>query len=106
MITIVLSLVLDRGIEHLQIVVDSKLVFSWLDGSSGNGNLNLCGTVARAIKLKTFLHEITFHHVRRELNQTADRLSKQACGRLVASLLEMTFVKGNEEGLPSWQISV
>ena len=93
MITILMSLALDRRVRHLQIVGDSKLIFSWLDGSLAYRNLNLCGTAARAIKMKTSFHDITFHHVMRQINQSADSLSKQACDRPVASLLEMRFMR-------------
>ena len=93
MITILMSLALDWQVRNLQIVGDSKLIFSWLDGSLANSNLNLCGTIAREIEMKTSFHEIAFHHVMREINQSADSLSKQACDRPVASLLEMRFMR-------------
>ena len=93
MITILMSLSLDRQVRHLQIVGDSKLIFSWLDGSLAYRNLNLCGTTAREIKMNTSFHEIAFHHVMREINQTTGILSKRACDIPVTSLLEMRFVR-------------
>ena len=93
MIAILMSLALDRRDRHLHILGDSKLIFSWLDGSLADRNLNLCGTAARAIKMKTSFHEIAFHHVMREINQTTDSLSNQACDKPFTSLMEMRFMR-------------
>jgi hypothetical protein len=100
-----MSLALEKGIRDLYIVGDSKLVISWLDGSLMNRYLNLNEAVSQALDLKS-LSQHVFPSCAEGLNQTANGLSKQTCGRPVGTLMKTRFLDGILEGLPPWQITV
>ena len=68
----------DHGHRDVQIRADSELLVKQMRGEYKIKNPGLQPLAARARLLMTQLGNVTFEHVRRELNKEADRLSNIA----------------------------
>jgi ribonuclease HI len=77
----------ERGISKLHIFGDSKLVVNWINGQMWNLSLGLRDLIHEE-ELPRFDY-FTCMHIFRELNATADVMSKQVMSAQV-SLLEIT----------------
>jgi probable phosphoglycerate mutase len=65
----------ENGRSHVEIVADSELLVKQMRGEYRVKHPGLQPLVARARLLAAQLDDVTFRHVRRELNKEADRLS-------------------------------
>jgi dinuclear metal center YbgI/SA1388 family protein len=73
-----LELALDRGIERLDVFLDSELVVRQVNGQYKVKDAGLKPLHAQACQLLSRFHEIDVRHVRREQNAEADRLVNEA----------------------------
>ena len=74
----ILHLANSMGIDAIQIVGDSRIIVDWFRGSLHLETLALTHWMERIMQLKTHFSVVNIQHVYRELNATADRLSKLA----------------------------
>ncbi len=73
-----LELALDRGVERLDVFVDSELVVRQVNGQYKVKDAGLKPLHAQACLLLSRFHEVDVKHVRREQNAEADRLVNEA----------------------------
>jgi len=73
-----LELALDRGIERLDVFLDSELVVRQVNGQYKVKDAGLKPLHAQACQLLSRFHEVDVKHVRREQNAEADRLVNEA----------------------------
>jgi ribonuclease HI len=73
-----LELALDRGVERLDVFLDSELVVRQVNGQYKVKDAGLKPLHAQACQLLSRFHEIDVKHVRREQNAEADRLVNEA----------------------------
>ena len=73
-----LELALDRGVERLDVFLDSELVVRQVNGRSKVKDAGLKPLHAQACQLLSRFHEVDVKHVRREQNAEADRLVNEA----------------------------
>src|SRR5450759_2006627 len=73
-----LELALDRGVERLDVFLDSELVVRQVNGQYKVKDAGLKPLHAQACQLLSRFHEIEVKHVRREQNAEADRLVNEA----------------------------
>jgi dinuclear metal center YbgI/SA1388 family protein len=73
-----LELALDRGVERLDVFLDSELVVRQVNGQYKVKDAGLKPLHAQACLLLSRFHEVDVKHVRREQNAEADRLVNQA----------------------------
>ena len=73
-----LELALDRGIERLDVFLDSELVVRQVNGEYKVKDAGLKPLHAQACQLLSRFHEVDVKHVRREQNAEADRLVNEA----------------------------
>jgi predicted transcriptional regulator len=81
-------------------------VVQWIRGSRRQRSIGLFGSFQHSEDLKSRFTEVHFHHIYRENNQEADLLSKQACSRVLDSLVMRSRRDGDEEILPSIMIAL
>lgn len=72
-----LELALERGVTHIDVLMDSELVVAQMKGEWKIKNDRLRALAVRARSLLDRFEEGTIRHVRRELNADADRLANQ-----------------------------
>jgi ribonuclease HI len=65
-------------IPKIQLMGDSKVIIDWLNQKGNLNAIDIEGWKHRTKVLTTIFQEINFHHIFREYNKEADRLSKQA----------------------------
>ncbi len=73
-----LELALDRGVERLDVFLDSELVVRQVSGKYKVKDAGLKPLHAQACQLLSRFHEVDVKHVRREQNAEADRLVNEA----------------------------
>jgi len=73
-----LELALDRGVEHLDVFLDSELVVRQVNGQYKVKDAGLKPLHAQACQLLSRFPEVNVKHVRREQNAEADRLVNEA----------------------------
>ena len=73
-----LELALDRGVERLDVFLDSELVVRQVNGQYKVKDAGLKPLHAQACQLLSRFHEVDVKHVRREQNAEADRLVNEA----------------------------
>jgi dinuclear metal center YbgI/SA1388 family protein len=73
-----LELALDRGVERLDVFLDSELVVRQVNGRYKVKDAGLKPLHAQACQLLSRFHEVEVKHVRREQNAEADRLANEA----------------------------
>ncbi len=73
-----LELALDRGVERLDVFLDSELVVRQVNGRYKVKDAGLKPLHAQACLLLSRFHEVDVKHVRREQNAEADRLVNEA----------------------------
>jgi len=73
-----LDLALDRGVERLDVFMDSELVVRQVNGQYKVKDAGLKPLHAQACLLLSRFHEVDVKHVRREQNAEADRLVNEA----------------------------
>ena len=73
-----LEVALDRGIERLDVFLDSELVVRQVNGQYKVKDAGLKPLHAQACLLLSKFHEVDVRHVRREQNSAADALVNQA----------------------------
>src|SRR5450830_1920837 len=73
-----LELALDRGVERLDVFMDSELVVRQVNGKYKVKDAGLKPLHAQACLLLSRFHEVDVKHVRREQNAEADRLVNEA----------------------------
>jgi len=73
-----LELALDRGVERLDVFMDSELVVRQVNGKYKVKDAGLKPLHAQACLLLSRFHEVELKHVRREQNAEADRLVNEA----------------------------
>jgi ribonuclease HI len=73
-----LELALDRGVERLDVFLDSELVVRQVNGRYKVKDAGLKPLHAQACRLLSRFHEVDVKHVRREQNAEADRLVNEA----------------------------
>ena len=73
-----LELALDRGVERLDVFLDSELVVRQVNGQYKVKDAGLKPLHAQACQLLSRFHEVDVKHVRREQNAEADRLVDEA----------------------------
>ena len=73
-----LELALDRGVERLDVFLDSELVVRQVNGQYKVKDAGLKPLHAQACLLLSRFHEVDVKHVRREQNVEADRLVNEA----------------------------
>jgi dinuclear metal center YbgI/SA1388 family protein len=73
-----LELALDRGVERLDVFMDSELVVRQVNGRYKVKDAGLKPLHAQACLLLSRFHEVDVKHVRREQNAEADRLVNEA----------------------------
>ena len=73
-----LELALDRGVERLDVFMDSELVVRQVNGQYKVKDAGLKPLHAQACLLLSRFHEVDVKHVRREQNAEADRLVNEA----------------------------
>jgi len=73
-----LELALDRGVERLDVFLDSELVVRQVNGQYKVKDAGLKPLHAQACLLLSRFHEVSVKHVRREQNAEADRLVNEA----------------------------
>jgi ribonuclease HI len=73
-----LELARDKGITHLDVFMDSKLVVFQMLGEWKIKSDTLRQLAVQARKLARGFEDVTFNHIRRELNSGADSLANQA----------------------------
>ncbi len=73
-----LELALDRGVERLDVFLDSELVVRQVNGKYKVKDAGLKPLHAQACLLLSRFHEVDVKHVRREHNAEADRLVNEA----------------------------
>ena len=73
-----LELALDRGVERLDVFLDSELVVRQVNGRYKVKDAGLKPLHAQACQLLSRFHEVDVKHVRREQNAEADRLVNEA----------------------------
>ena len=83
----------------MNIYGDSQLVIEWIKSSRAQRSISLHGC-QHAEDLNASLSTMHFHHIYREYNQDADKLSKQACARDPGSLLAKVIKVGVEDTVP------
>ena len=96
-----LSFASNLGISSLQIVGDSKLIVDWYKGQADFRSLSLMHWMERILHLKSTFSLTTIQHVFREVNTTADRLSKLA---LEAPVGQFLVAPGEGRTLDSFQL--
>lgn len=72
---LVLTLVIDRGVQKLKVMEDSLLIINWLKGISFIHNFML-RPLYEVLILKKLIDNIPFFHIYRERNAKVDALSK------------------------------
>jgi hypothetical protein len=65
-------------IPNLQLMGDSKVIIEWLNQKGNLHAIDIEGWKCRTKVLTTNFQEISFHHIFRDFNKEADRLSKQS----------------------------
>ena len=73
-----LEVALDRGVERLDVFLDSELVVRQVNGQYKVKDAGLKPLHAQACLLLSKFHEVDVRHVRREQNSAADALVNQA----------------------------
>ena len=79
-----LELALDRGVERLDVFLDSELVVRQVNGRYKVKDAGLKPLHAQACTLLSRFHEVDVKHVRREQNAEADRLVNEAIDAALA----------------------
>jgi ribonuclease HI len=75
---VLLKFVVDREVTSIQFLGDLKLVIDWTNGVNKIENLILNPIMEKITEVRSRFEDISFQHVFRELNKTADKLSKEA----------------------------
>jgi ribonuclease HI len=88
------------NIPKLQLMGDSKVIIDWLNDKGNLYAINIEGWKRKTKVLTTNFQEISFHHIFREFNKEAYRLSKQALLELKGRLTYFTWENGTT-GPPS-----
>ena len=65
------------GVQSLQIFGDSKIILEWAKGNQRCNILRLRPLLEQVIQLKSLFDLISFTHVYKERNSSANRLSKE-----------------------------
>lgn len=73
-----LKTAVNRNISDLQVFGDSKLVNDWMKREAEVTNLGLHFITLQLLELSALFSSIRFIHIRREFNNAADALSKDA----------------------------
>ena len=73
-----LEMALDRGVQRLDVFLDSELVVRQVNGQYKVKDAGLKPFHAQACLLLSRFHEVDVKHVRREQNAEADRLVNEA----------------------------
>ncbi len=73
-----LEIALDRGVERLDVFLDSELVVKQVNGQYKVKDAGLKPLHRQACLLLSKFHEVSVRHVRREQNAAADALVNQA----------------------------
>ena len=90
-----LEMAWDKGIKHLQLELDSKVVLTWLTNPYVNYPTNMMPLICDCRNLLILEWEVHMRHVYREANGCADALAKRGtCQRTVETIYEHypTFV--------------
>jgi len=58
--------VLEKGIQKLQVMEDSKVVIDWMKGITTLGNFHLSPIYDDIINIKKVINKVTFMHVFKE----------------------------------------
>jgi ribonuclease HI len=64
-------------ISKIQLMGDSKVIIDWLNHKTNLHAIDIVGWRRRTKVLTTYFQEISVHHIFRDFNKEADRLSKQ-----------------------------
>ena len=96
-----LSFASNLGISSLQIFGDSKLIVDWYKDQADFRSLSLMHWMERILHLNSTFSLTTIQHVFREVNTTADRLSKLA---LEAPVGQFLVAPGEGKTLDSFQL--
>ena len=76
-----IQLALEKNCRYLQIFGDSKVVWDWLNKYSICNAYTLSHILDEALRLITSFDSFTCHHIYREQNTAANKLSKEAANR-------------------------
>ncbi|WP_369124434.1 reverse transcriptase-like protein, partial [Actinobacillus pleuropneumoniae] len=69
---------MEKNYRVLQLFRDSKIVYDWLNGSTGYPSFSLRHILYDTLRLITHFIFFTCNHIYREWNIIVDRLSKEA----------------------------
>jgi ribonuclease HI len=92
------------GIQQLQVLGDSKVIIDWLRTNEKLQAINIEGWKNRVRELKTTFQKISFHHIFRESNEEADKLSKRALSSPKGRLTFFTWDGETEGPFQHWNI--
>lgn len=81
---------LSKGVTSLKFFGDYKVIIDWVFGTFVLPSLLLNQWGDRVHECVQSFDQISFHHIYKELNETADRLSKKAlkCSPRIVSIVE------------------
>jgi ribonuclease HI len=67
----------EKGIDSLQVFGDSMVVINWIRKSQVCHNIRLSPLLNEVLTISNSYRVLSFHHVYREQNEAADKLSKE-----------------------------